>query len=41
MTAEEEEADDEDVPDFSALRLNTENAHLFMDPHGTAHSSPH
>lgn len=31
MTAEEEEGDDdEDVPDVRTLRLNTENAHLFM-----------
>uniref|UniRef100_UPI0037E93770 protein IMPACT n=1 Tax=Semicossyphus pulcher TaxID=241346 RepID=UPI0037E93770 len=28
MTAEED--DDEDVPDFRMLKLNTENAHLFM-----------
>ncbi|KAK5869928.1 hypothetical protein PBY51_024605 [Eleginops maclovinus] len=35
MTAEEEEEDDddeEDMPDFRSLKLNTENAHLFMDP---------
>ncbi|XP_069006746.1 protein IMPACT isoform X3 [Embiotoca jacksoni] len=32
MTAEEEVDDyDEDIPDFSTLKLNTENAHLFMD----------
>ncbi|XP_035503355.2 protein IMPACT isoform X5 [Scophthalmus maximus] len=27
----EEEVDDEDIPDFRTLKLNTENAHLFMD----------
>ncbi|KAF3835097.1 hypothetical protein F7725_027655 [Dissostichus mawsoni] len=32
MTTEEEEDDDEDMPDFRSLKLNTENAHLFMDP---------
>ncbi|XP_041863374.1 protein IMPACT [Melanotaenia boesemani] len=31
VTAEEEVDDDEDVPDFRTLRLNTENVHLFMD----------
>ncbi|XP_026161393.1 protein IMPACT [Mastacembelus armatus] len=34
MTAEEEVDDDddeEDVPDYGALKMNTENAHLFMD----------
>ena len=32
MTAEEEiDDDDEDMQDFKNLRLNTENAHLFMD----------
>ncbi|XP_078024629.1 protein IMPACT isoform X3 [Epinephelus lanceolatus] len=33
MTAEEEvdDDDDDDIPDFRTLRLNTENAHLFMD----------
>ncbi|XP_076009131.1 protein IMPACT isoform X2 [Genypterus blacodes] len=35
MTSEEElddaEDDDEDIPDFRTLKLNTENAHLFMD----------
>ncbi|XP_071371677.1 protein IMPACT [Centroberyx affinis] len=31
MTEEEEDDDDEDVPDFRTLKLNTENAHLFMD----------
>ncbi|XP_031724329.1 protein IMPACT isoform X1 [Anarrhichthys ocellatus] len=33
MTAEEEvdDEDDEDVPDFRTLKLNTENVHLFMD----------
>ncbi|KAM7012123.1 protein IMPACT [Tautogolabrus adspersus] len=31
MTAEEEdEDDDEEVPDFGMLKMNTENAHLFM-----------
>lgn len=30
MTAEEEVDDDENVPDISTLKLNTENAHLFM-----------
>lgn len=38
MTAEEEVDDDEDIPDFTTLKLNTENAHLFADrAHGTAH----
>ncbi|KAM4548047.1 protein IMPACT isoform 2-T3 [Odontesthes bonariensis] len=31
VTAEEEVYDDEDLPDFTTLKLNTENAHLFMD----------
>ncbi|XP_035509822.1 protein IMPACT [Morone saxatilis] len=32
MTAEEEvDDDDEDIPDFRTFKLNTENAHLFMD----------
>lgn len=31
MTAEEDVDDDEDLPDFRTLKLNTENAHLFMD----------
>lgn len=31
MTAEEEVDDDDDIPDFRTLNLNTENAHLFMD----------
>ncbi|KAI3368972.1 hypothetical protein L3Q82_025954, partial [Scortum barcoo] len=31
MTAEEEVDDDEDIPDFRTLKLNTEHAHLFMD----------
>lgn len=31
MTAEEEVDDDEDVIDLRTLKLNTENAHLFMD----------
>ncbi|XP_023127630.2 protein IMPACT isoform X2 [Amphiprion ocellaris] len=31
VTAEEDEDDDEDLPDFRTLKLNTENAHLFMD----------
>lgn len=32
LTAEQEvDDDDEDIPDFRALKLNTENAHLFMD----------
>ncbi|XP_029905485.1 protein IMPACT [Myripristis murdjan] len=31
MTTEEEVDDDEDTPDLTTLRLNTENAHLFMD----------
>lgn len=31
MTAEEEVDDDEDIPDLRTLKLNTENAHLFMD----------
>ncbi|XP_062251798.1 protein IMPACT isoform X2 [Platichthys flesus] len=30
MTAEED-VDDEDLPDFRTLKLNTENAHLFLD----------
>lgn len=30
MTAEEEEDNDEDIPDFRTLKLNTENEHLFM-----------
>uniref|UniRef100_A0A3B4X6C1 Impact RWD domain protein n=1 Tax=Seriola lalandi dorsalis TaxID=1841481 RepID=A0A3B4X6C1_SERLL len=34
MTSEEvdDDDDDEDIPDFRTLKLNTENAHLFMDP---------
>lgn len=42
VTAEEEvdDEDEDDVPDFKTLRLNTENAHLFMkDADGTSHSS--
>ncbi|XP_076582461.1 protein IMPACT isoform X1 [Chaetodon auriga] len=31
MTAEEDVDDDEDVPDFRTLKLNTDNAHLFSD----------
>ncbi|XP_041791701.1 protein IMPACT [Chelmon rostratus] len=31
MTAEEDVDDDEDLPDFRTLQLNTENAHLFAD----------
>lgn len=31
LTAEEEVDDDEEIPDFRTLKLNTENAHLFMD----------
>uniref|UniRef100_A0A3Q1FGL6 Impact RWD domain protein n=1 Tax=Acanthochromis polyacanthus TaxID=80966 RepID=A0A3Q1FGL6_9TELE len=31
MTAEEDVDDDEDLPDFRTLKLNIENAHLFMD----------
>eukprot|EP00064_Thunnus_orientalis_P005004 superscaffoldBa00000475_g5017 len=31
ITAEEEVDDDEDMQDFRNLKLNTENAHLFMD----------
>ncbi|KAM6921101.1 protein IMPACT [Xenentodon cancila] len=31
LTAEEEVDADEDMPDFRTLRLNTENAHLFMN----------
>lgn len=31
MTAEEEVDDDELIPDFRTLNLNTENAHFFMD----------
>ncbi|KAM4628539.1 protein IMPACT isoform 2-T2 [Polymixia lowei] len=30
MTTEEEVDDGEDIPDFRTLKLNTENAHLFM-----------
>lgn len=43
MTAEDEvddddDDDDEDIPDFRTLKMNTENAHLFMDPaNGTTH----
>ena len=38
MTAEEEVDDDEDLPDFRTLKLNTENAHLFLDhSNGTTH----
>lgn len=37
LTAEEE-VEDDDVPDLSALQLNTEIAHLFMNhANGTTH----
>ena len=40
MTAEEEVDDDEDIPDFRTFKLNTEDAHLFIDQgNGNAHSS--
>lgn len=32
LTAEEEVDDGEDMPDFSTIKLNTESAHLFIDP---------
>ena len=42
ITAEEEVDDDEDMQDFRNLKLNTENAHLFMDhANGTADSISH
>lgn len=31
MTAEKDVDDDEDIPDLSSLRLNTENVHLFLE----------
>lgn len=40
MTAEEEVDDDEDMPDFRTFKLNTEDAHLFIDQgNGNAHYS--
>lgn len=40
MTAEEEVDDDELIPDFRTLNLNTENAHFFMDQaNGTTYYS--
>lgn len=31
MTAEEDVDDDEDIPDYNCLKLNADNAHLFVD----------
>uniref|UniRef100_A0A671UNB7 Impact RWD domain protein n=1 Tax=Sparus aurata TaxID=8175 RepID=A0A671UNB7_SPAAU len=40
MTAEEEVDDDEDMPDFRTFKLNTEDAHLFIDQGNDEESPP-